>query len=220
MMIIMLFITLFLLFLDLFVLYRINGSSMEDEFHSGDVILLHKSEYTVPKYLKLFSCNRFCRNEVMIFQRKKEISFLKRCAGMPGDTLDFRNNHFFVNGINYLKNSFVKAGYYIQDDSCRKSNFYSVVPYSGYEIALNDSTYNLYKDILVKYETDSIGKTMNAYYVNGIKCDNYKFRNNYYYFIGDNMANSLDSRSLGFIPEYFIKGKNFWHFRFKQSENK
>jgi signal peptidase I len=200
---------------ELFVPYRIKGSSMENEFWSGDIIILHNSIYIVPKYLQMFGCNKFCRNDVMIFQTGNEICYLKRCAGISGDTIGFRNSRFFVNGSDYTDNSFIKVQN-IQKDSLvlvfGKGNYHAVIPYSGYEIELNDSTYSLYKGILKRYEIDSIEKKMDIYHVNGMKCRNYKFHNNYYYFIGDNISYSLDSRALGFIPEYLIKGKCLWHF--------
>ena len=227
------------------------------EYRSGDVMILYKSKYYVPKYLNLFSYKKFGRNDVMVYQFANEMFFLKRCAGISGDTIDFRNNQFLVNGYNYMDNFFVTAHYcvksedniqflqlldslkisydsdeyiscskvhisleeknkilqYIHNGSlipiCGKENYYSVIPYRGYKITFNDSTYNLYKDVLIKYEIDSIRKEVDSYYVNGVKCNSYMFRNNYYYFIGDNMSNSLDSRALGFIPEYLIKGKCF-----------
>jgi signal peptidase I len=189
---------------------------MEKEFKAGDVAILHKSKYYVPKLLKLFSFENFERNDIMIFQ-KDGMSFIKRCAGISGDTIDFRDSYFFINGNSYLENPFLTVKDKIQGDNhlsiYGKKNLYSIVPFKDYEIELNDSTYNLYKDILIKYETDCIKKEGKAYYVNGLHCEKYKFSNNYYYFIGDNLVYSLDSRVLGFIPEYYIMGKVFFHFR-------
>ena len=36
--------------------------------------------------------------------------------------------------------------------------------------------------------------------------DTYLFRNNYYFFCGDNVSDSNDCRYLGFVPEEFIIG--------------
>jgi signal peptidase I len=158
----------------------------------------------------------------MIFQ-KDDFSFIKRCVGISGDTIDFSDNHFLINGNDYMKNHFLTVKYQTKNDHhlsiYKKNNLYSVVPFKNYEIELNDSTYNLYKDILIKYETDSIKKNDSKYYINGLQCRNYKFLNNYYYFIGDNLAYSLDSRVLGFIPEYHIMGKVFFHFRINKKGN-
>jgi signal peptidase I len=44
---------LFKVLSNLFTLCRIKGSSMETEFKTEDVAILHKSKYYVPKYFKL-----------------------------------------------------------------------------------------------------------------------------------------------------------------------
>jgi signal peptidase I len=68
-----------------------------------------------------------------------------------------------------------------------------VVPYIGYEN--DDVAYiNLYRQYEKRYPENSDLKTS-------------KFRNNYYYAIGDNRCFSTDSRLFGAIPENFIVGR-------------
>lgn len=69
---------------------EINGASMEPNFHNGEYILTNKILYKFrsPK-----------RGDVVIFKspRNKEIDFIKRIIGLPGDTVMLRNNTFYVN---------------------------------------------------------------------------------------------------------------------------
>jgi len=69
---------------------EINGASMEPNFHNGEYILTNKVLYKIrnPK-----------RGDVVIFKspRNKDVDYIKRIIGLPGDTVALRSNTFYVN---------------------------------------------------------------------------------------------------------------------------
>jgi len=82
-----------------------------------------------------------------------------------------------------------------------------VVPYKGYKVVLSPGIMDNYAELIRKYEHCQINKGTDAYLINGIKTQYYVFKQNYYYMVGDNRDDSVDSRIYGPIPETNIIGK-------------
>jgi len=82
------------------------------------------------------------------------------------------------------------------------------IPARNKEILLNTKNYILYKDI-INTETKSNFKIINdsIFIIDNQIVTKYKFKNNYYFVMGDNRHDSRDSRYIGFISEDNILGK-------------
>jgi signal peptidase I len=83
-----------------------------------------------------------------------------------------------------------------------------VIPAKGMKIPVNDSTLAIYGETIRLYEGHDVVKIENnKLMVNGNAVTEYTFRQDYFFMMGDNRHDSLDSRYWGFVPEDHIVGK-------------
>ena len=103
------------------------------------------------------------------------------------------NTNYFPNDIKYNWN---------------EDNFGPIIlPEKGSSIKLNPRNLPLYKKIIRDYEKNELTLLDGEIKINGKTTQEYTFKQDYYWMMGDNRYRSEDSRSWGFVPEDHIVGK-------------
>lgn len=153
--------------------------------------------------------------------------YIKRCIGVPGDSVSIRNAHYVnsrtgATGVPkasedmlrsipdelLLERKSLKAGQFAgKGDEWTIKDFGPIlVPGEGLSIRLDRDNALRYAKV-IEYETgEKLGISEDGVTIGGNPSSAYTFSGNWYFFVGDNAANSRDSRYFGFVPEDFVIG--------------
>jgi signal peptidase I len=86
-----------------------------------------------------------------------------------------------------------------------------VIPAEGMTISIDSMTLATYGKTITLYDHNDDAKIEGGkLLIDGKEVTTYTFKQNYYFMMGDNRHNSLDSRYWGFVPEDHIVGKGFF----------
>ncbi len=93
--------------------YKIPSGSMEDTLLVGDFLLANKFAYGARLPLVNYRLPAFTDPQpgdivIFIYPVDGVTKYIKRCVGLPGDTIQVRNKKLFVNGERYTDPEFSK----------------------------------------------------------------------------------------------------------------
>lgn len=82
-----------------------------------------------------------------------------------------------------------------------------VIPKEGETVQLTPQNIAIYRRLIKIYEKNNFEERDGKFFIDGKEITSYTFKMNYYWMMGDNRHNSLDSRYWGFVPIDHVVGK-------------
>ena len=150
---------------------------------------------------------------------KETTYYLKRILAAPGDSLVINNRVIKLNSeycfFDHIyfdeKLTFLGKGtdysIFPKGSGWNVDNYGPIiVPKAGETVSFDTSSINMWKRI-IRDEGNKLEIIKDRIFINDIEKYSYTFKDNYYFMIGDNWYNSLDSRYFGFVNENDVVSK-------------
>jgi len=220
--------------------FEVPTPSMEKTIMVGDRLLVNKliyggtTPYTIPftsvriPHLRVPGFRSVRRGDAIVFDwpgerdrmdKPEQMFYLKRCIGLPGDTIQIAQRTVYVNGkprplpehAQFLRQTpfpaawadpaiFPAGSVYNQDNWGP-----AIVPRHGEEIALKPSNVEQWA-VFIAREGHRLRMSGDTVLLDGVPATQYTVARDYVFAMGDNRDNSFDSRYWGFVPVEDIIG--------------
>ncbi|HXX63833.1 MAG TPA: signal peptidase I [Bacteroidota bacterium] len=197
----------------------VPSASMENTLLAGDFIVVNKLIYgpRTPRFMPVTGSRMpslRCPspvsprvNDVLVFSYPDDSAgmhptYVKRLIGQPGDTVEIRNGTVIVNGTDRVRASDARW-------QGRPPHDYGpvVVPRRGDILDFRTDAPEHWEP-LVRREGHTITRnSAGAVLIDGREAQKYRLEEDHYFVLGDNINNSSDSRSWGFVPFDNILGQ-------------
>lgn len=193
---------------------KVPTGSMQNTITVGDHLLVNKFVFAPGPQFPFLPQRDIKRGDIIVFkypgnpfdpERDKQednipykVNYVKRVIGLPGDSVEVRGIHVFINGqplpehVIVAQNNNDKAPLEIIEDTPRQGN----EPYSVYYFSRTVAA--------ARAGAENSGSPDFHFAVNGKPA---KVPANSYFVMGDDRDNSLDSRAWGFVPRDLIIGR-------------
>jgi signal peptidase I len=225
---------------------RIPTGSMEDTILVGDFVLVNKFIFGAesPKYIpftqieiphfRLPALREPRRKDIVVFEfpgmrdqiyaDERGVNYVKRCIGLPGDTIQVINKVVYVNheqfwiptNVKYLEpisrpKDMVEPRIFPKGMPWNEDNYGPlIVPKKGYTIPLNLNNVEQWETTINRAYGEKVVDVQDGVVtIKGKPVTSYTFDQNYYFMMGDNRDDSLDSRFWGFVPRNLVVGEAF-----------
>ena len=222
---------------------RVPTGSMEKTIWVGDFLFVNKFVYgssssrNIPftnislPYFQMPAIREPKAGDIVVFEfpgDKDELApveisnYVKRCIGVPGDTIEVVDKVVFVNGkeaprasqIQYQNNYVTPQGIanpriFPQGSNFNEDNYGPViVPKKGDVINLSLSNIEQWRTIIDReFGKRVVSVEGSTIMIEGKTVSSYTLKQDYFFMMGDNRDDSLDSRFWGFVSRDKIVGE-------------
>lgn len=179
--------------------FQIPSGSMTPTLYKGDYVLVNKHSYGLKNPftgLGFVDFEEPKRGDPIVFQYPLDpaLVYIKRVIGLPGERIAYKDKviKVFTQEKEFVSTSKSAGIYYDKVSGADLEYFIESLDDASYQIAIDHSA----KDDTGRYHNEG-----------GVQIEEFVIPDDYYFVLGDNRDNSLDSRYWGLVHKEAIKGK-------------